>query len=59
MVDHKGAHSSRRKLNAGTGRPAAFSHLAMALTTSRTAGRRVMRVRHSKSRGVAPVMGAP
>jgi hypothetical protein len=46
-------------MNAGTGRPAAVNQLAMALTTARTAGRRVMRVRHSNNLGVALVMGAP
>jgi hypothetical protein len=45
-------------MNAGTGRPAVRSQFAMALTTGITAGRNVMRSRHSKSLGVAAVMGA-
>jgi len=45
-------------MNAGTGRAAARNQFAIALTTGITAGRCVMRSRHSKSLGVAAVMGA-
>jgi hypothetical protein len=46
-------------INAGTGRPAALSQAAIALTTGLTAGRRVIRSRHSSSLGVLKVTGAP
>jgi hypothetical protein len=45
-------------MNAGTGRAAARSQFAMAPTTERTAGRCVIRSRHSRSLGVAAVTGA-
>ena len=45
-------------MKGGTGRPAAFSQFAMPQTTRRTAARCVMRPRHSRSFGVAPVTGA-
>lgn len=45
-------------MNAGTGRAAARRQFAMALTTEPTAGRFVMRSRHSRSFGVAAVTGA-
>jgi hypothetical protein len=45
-------------MNAGTGRAAARSQFAIALTTGIAAGRSVMRSRHSKSLGVASVIGA-
>jgi hypothetical protein len=46
-------------MNAGTGRPAVVSQAAIALTTGLTAGRRVIRSRHSSSLGVVKVTGAP
>lgn len=46
-------------MNGGMGRPAPFSHRAIAPATSRTAGRCVMRSRHRNSRGVDCVIGAP
>lgn len=57
-----GRHADHREpaefMNAGTGRAAARSQSAMALTTEPTAGRLVMRSRHSRSVGVATVTGA-
>ena len=46
-------------MNAGTGRPALRSHVAIALTTTFTGTRCDMRLRHASRCGVLAVNGAP